>query len=121
MINHILLIFSTIGIYEFIKFINLKSIIIANFKTLKKIMKLFTLNNVSDFRKEKLIFYYSKSLFVLSLKIFAVIISIILFIFFLNLLSVSFLNLIISVFGIFEITLLFIIYHTLRRRIYAKL
>ena len=65
---------------------NLKNIIIANFKTLKKIMKLFTLNNVSDFRKEKLIFYYSNYLFVLSLKIFTVIISIILFIFFLNLL-----------------------------------
>ena len=121
MINHLLLIFFTISIYEFIKFINLKNIIIANFKTLKKIMKLFTLNNVSDFRKEKLIFYYSNYLFVLSLKIFAVIISIILFIFFLNLLSVSFLNLVISIFGIFEITLLFIIYHMLRRRIYAKL
>ena len=121
MIDHLLLIISAISIYEFVKYINLKKILLNNFGTIKKIVKLFTFNNVSDLRKEKLIFYYSKSLFVLSSKIFAIILVILFFILFLNLLSVSFLSLIISVIGICEITLFFFISHILRRGFHAKL
>ena len=121
MIDHLLLIFSAICVYEFVKYINLKKIILNNFIIVKKIVKLLAFKNVSDLRKEKLLFYYSKSLFVLSSKIFAIILVVIFFIVFLNLLSVSFLSLIISVIGICEITFFFFIYHVIRRGICAKL
>jgi len=103
---------------RFVKFID---IIKSNLKIYKKIIKLFTFKKVSDFRKEKLIFYYSRSLFTVSIKIFLILISILIFMFILNLLSNSFLNLVISVFGIIEISLVFIIYRQLRKKIDAKL
>lgn len=121
MINHILLICSLIIIYEFIKFINFKNIIKNNINIYKKIIKLLTYKNISDFRKEKLILHYSKSLFIVSIKILAVITSILTFMFILNLISSSFLNLLISISGIVEIFLFFIIYHNFRNKINAKL
>ena len=121
MINHLLLICSTIIIYEFIRYIKFTDIVKSNLKICQKIIKLFKFKNVSDFRKEKLIFNYSKSLFIISVKIFLILISILIFMFILNLLSQSFLNLVISVFGIIELTLIFIIYHQLRKKINAKL
>ena len=121
MTNQLLLICSVIVIYEFIRFINYINIIKSNLTIYKKIIKLFNFKKVSDFRKEQLIFNYSKSLFIVSFKIFAVIISILVYMFILNLLSNSFLNLVISFLGIFEITLVSIIYHQLRKKINAKL
>ena len=121
MINHLLLVCSTIIIYEFIRFVNFTDIIKSNLKIYKKIIKLFNFKKVSDFRKEKLILNYSKSLFIISIKIFSILICILIFILFLNLLSNSFLNLVISVIGIIELTLVFIIYHQLRKNINAKL
>jgi fatty acid desaturase len=121
LINQLLLICSTISIYEFIKFVKLKDIIQSNLKIYKKIIKLFYFKKVSDFRKEKLIFNYSKSLFIISMKIFSILIGILAIMLILNLLSNSFLNLIISVLGVVEITLVFIVYHQLRKRIDAKL
>jgi ABC-type multidrug transport system permease subunit len=116
LINHLLLICSTIIIYEFIRYVKFTDIIKSNLKIYKKIIKLFTFKKVSDFRKEKLIFNYAKLLFTISLKIFSILISILIFMFILNLLSNSFLNLVISVFGIIEITLVFIIYYQLRKK-----
>ena len=121
MINHLLLICSTIIIYEFIRYVKFTDIVKSNLKIYQKIIKLFKFKKVSDFRKEKLIFNYSKSLFIISVKIFLILISILIFMFILSLLSNSFLNLVISVFGIIELTLIFIIYHQLRKKINAKL
>ena len=84
-------------------------------------LKLFKFKKVSDFRKEKLILNYSKSLFIVSIKIFAILISIFIFMLILNLLSNSFLNLVISILGIIELSIVFVIYHLLRRKIDAKL
>ena len=84
-------------------------------------LKLFKYKNVSDFRKEKSILNYSKSLFTLSIKIFLILISILIFIYILSLLSQSFLDLVISIFGIIELSLIIIIYHQLRKKINAKL
>jgi hypothetical protein len=121
LINHILLICSSIVIYEFIRYVKFTYIIKSNLKIYQKILKLFKYKNVSDFRKEKLIFKYCKSLFTLSIKIFSILILILTFIYILNLLSQSFLNLIISIFGIIELSIIIIIYHQLKERINAKL
>ena len=121
MINHLLLICSTVLIYEFIRYVKFTDIIKSNLKIYQKILKLFKFKNVSDFRKEKLIFNYSKSLFIISIKIFLILILILIFMFILNLLSQSFLNLVISIFGIIELILVVIIYHQLRNKINAKL
>ena len=121
MINHILLICSSIVIYEFIRYVKFTNIIKSNLKIYQKILKLFKYKNVSDFRKEKLIFKYSKSLFILSIKIFSILILILIFIYTLNLLSQSFLNLITSIFGIIELSIIIIIYHQLKKKINAKL
>ena len=100
MINHILLVCSSVLIYEFIRYIRFSDILKSNLKIYQKILKLFKYKNVSDFRKEKLIFNYSKSLFIVSIKIVAILI---------------------SIFGIIELTLVVIIYHQLRKKINAKL
>ena len=121
MIKHLLLICSTILIYELIKFVKLTDIIKFNLKIFKKMIFLFTSKNVSDSRKEKLILNYSKSLLLVSLKIFSILLGIVIIMLFLNHLSNSFLNLVISLLGIIEITLVLSIYHNLRKKINAKL
>ena len=121
MINHILLIISTLVIYEFIKYVNFASIIKSNLKIYQRILKLFKYKNVSDFRKEKLIFNYSKSLFIVSIKIVAILISIIILLLILNILSNSYLNLIMSILGIIELSIVFMIYHLIRKKHHAKL
>ena len=121
MINHILLFCFSILMYEFIKYIKFTDIVKSNLKIYQKILKLIKYKKVSDFRKEKLIFNYSKSLFTLSIKIFLILILISIFIFIINLISQSFLNLIISIFGIIELSIIIIIYHQLRKKNYARL
>ena len=119
MINLLLLICSTIVIYEFIKYVQLIKIIQLNLKIYKKILKLFKYKKASDFRKEKLILDYSKSLLVVSIKIVATLTSISIFMVILNLLSNSYLNSVISILGIIKITVVFIIYHLIRKTFYA--
>ena len=121
MINHILLVFSCVIIYEFIQLVNFTNIVKSNLKIYQKILKLFQYKNVSDFRKEKLILNYSKSLFIVSIKIFTILISVLIFMYILNLLSNSFLNLVISILGLIELSIVFIIYHLLRKKYDAKL
>jgi hypothetical protein len=121
LINQILLICSSIVIYEFINYVNFVNFIKSNFKIYQKILKLFRYKNASDFRKEKLILNYSKSLLLVSTKIIIIFISIIVFILILNLLSNSYLNLIISVIGVIELSIIFLIYHLIRKKFYAKL
>ena len=121
MINQSLLIFSVIIIYEFIRYVQLIIIVKSNLKIYQKILKLFKYKNVSDFRKEKLILNYSKTLLLVSIKIISILISIFVFMVILNLLSNSYFNLVISVLGIIELSLIFLIYHLIRKKFYAKL
>ena len=104
MINHILLIFSSIIIYEFIRYIKLKDVIRSNLSIYKKILKLFEYKKVSDFRKE-----------------IVIIISVFAFVILIDLLSNSYLNFVMSVLGIIEISLIFLIYHSIRKKFYAEL
>ena len=121
MINHILLICSSIIIYEFIQLVNFTNIVKSNLKIYQKILKLFQYKNVSDFRKEKIILNYSKTLLLVSIKIIVILISIFVFMIILNLISNSYLSLVISVLGIIELSIVFMIYHLIRRKFYAKL
>ena len=121
MINHLLLIFSTIVIYEFINYVNFTNVIKSNLKIYQKIFKLFKNKNISELRKEKLILNYSKSLLLISIKIIVTLISIFAFIFILNLLSNTYLNLVISILGIIELSIFFLIYNLIRKKINAKL
>ena len=121
MINQLLLICSAIIIYEFIRYVQLINSVKSNLKIYKKIFKPFKFKKVSDFRKEKLIFNYSKSLLLVSIKIIVVLISILVFMIILNLLSNSYLNLVISILGILELSIIFLIYHLIRKKFYAKL
>ena len=115
MINHILLICFSLFTYEIIRLTKLKDIIKKNFYIYKKIFKLFKFKSVSDFRKEKLILNYSKSLFIISLKILLVVILILTFIYLLNLFFLTFLNLISSFFGIAELSIVVTLYHVVRK------
>ena len=119
MLNHILLICSSVVIYEFIQLVNFTNIVKFNLKIYQKILKLFKYKNVSDFRKEKLILNYSKTLLFVSIKIISILISIFVFMVILNLLSNSYFNLVISVLGIIEISVIFLIYHLIRKKFYA--
>ena len=121
MINHILLICSSVIIYEFIRYIKFRDIIKSNLKIYQKVLQLFKYKKASDFRKEKLIFNYSKKLLLVSIKIIFIIISIFAFMIILNFLSNSYLNLVISVLGIIELSIIFVIYHLIRKKFYAKL
>ena len=119
MINQLLFICSAIFIYEFITYVQLINIVKSNFKIYQKILKLFKYKNVSDFRKEKLILNYSKSLFTVSIKIIIILISIFVFMIILNFLSNSYLNFIMSILGIIELSIVFLIYHLIRKKFYA--
>ena len=121
MINHILLICSSVIIYEFVQLVNFTNIVKSNLKIYQKILKLFQYKNISDFRKEKLILNYSKTLLLVSIKIIVILISIFVFMIILNLISNSYLSLVISVLGIIELSIVFMIYHLIRRKFYAKL
>lgn len=121
MINHILLICFSVIVYESLRYIKFNDLIKISLNIYQKIINLFKFKCVSDFRKERLIFNYSKSLFIVSIKIFLTLILILTFIYLLNALSKSFLNLIISIFGILELSIVVIIYHKFRKKIHAKL
>ena len=121
MINHILLICSSIVIYEFIQLVNFTNIVKSNIKIYQKILKLYKYKNVSDLKKEKLILNYSKTLLLVSIKIIVILIVIVVFMPILNFLSSSYLNLVISVLGIIELSVIFLIYHLIRKKFYAKL
>lgn len=121
MINHILLICSFVVIYEFIQLVNFTNIVKYNIKIYQKILNLFQNKNVSDFRKAKLILDYSKTLLFVSIKIIIILFSILVFMIILNLLSNSYLNFIMSFLGFVESSIIFLIYHLIRKKFYAKL
>lgn len=121
MINQLLLAGSSIFIYEFLRYIKLINILKSNLKIYQKLLRLFKFKKVSDFRKEKLIFNYSKTLFLTSIKIFIILISLLIIIFMINFISGSFLKFIFSIIGIVEFSLFITIYHFMRKKINAKL
>jgi len=121
LINHILLICSSVLIYEFLLYIKFFNLIKSNYKLYQKIIKLFKYKNGSDFRKEKLILSYSKLLFLVSMKIIIILISILVLMVILNLLSNSYLKLVISLLGIIELTAFFLVYYLIRKKFYAQL
>ena len=84
-------------------------------------IKLFRYKNVSDFRKEKLILNYSKELFIVSIKIIAIITFIYIFLVIINLFSNSYFDLILSILGVIELSIIFTIYHLIRKKFNAKL
>ena len=113
MIIHILIISSAIIIYEFVNLIDLKKIINSNFNTYKKIHNLFTFKKVSDYRKQKLILHYSKDLIIQSIKIIIILSFIMIFIFVLNFFFSSYMNILFSIFGIIELSIIFMSYKTI--------
>ena len=121
MIDQLLIIFFTISIYEFIRYIKLLVIFNSNTKIFKNILNLFKDKKTSDEIKQKLIFNYSKSLLLSSFKIMFILSIIVIYIFLLDRLSSSFLNFMITFNGLLEITLFFLIYHQLRKYLNAKL
>ena len=107
--------------YEIIKLTDTKKIIQDNFIICKKIFNIFNISKISDDEKEKLIFEYSRQLFVTSIKLISVIFFLIMIIFIFNYFNTSFLNLITSIFILIEITILMLIYHLIIKKINAKL
>lgn len=121
MINQLLLICTVVIIYEFLRFVKLINTIKSNLAICKKILNLFKLKKVSDYRKEKLILNYSKSLFLLSIKILIIMFSILIIIFIINLLSETYFKFLISILGLLELSIIFVIYYFIRKKNYAKL
>lgn len=121
MINHFLLLCSILLIYEFFKYLNFFEILKSNLKIYHKIIRLFRYKYVPDFRKQKLLFVYSKLLLKISLKILLILILILIFILCLNLISKSFIDLLISVIGFIEVSTIVIIYHKIRKKFNAEL
>ena len=117
MINQFLLICSAIIIYEFIRYVKLINIVQSNLKIYQKILKLFKFKKVSDFRKEMLILNYSKLLLISSIRIIVLFIGILIFLLTLYRFSSSFIIFLLSIYGIFEITISFLIYHYLRKKL----
>ncbi len=120
MINQLLLICLIIPSYELIKFINFKKILKNYLIILKKIIKIFKYKIVPDFRKQKLIIHYSKLLILISFKILFIFFILLVYFYLLNLISDSLSNLLISLMGLIETTLVLTFYHILREK-YEKL
>mgnify|MGYP001430728981 CR=1 FL=1 len=102
-------------------YINILVVIRSNLRVYIKIISLFKMKKVSDPRKEKILLSYSKSLFISSMKILFIILIIVGFIYILNLFSNTLFNAILSFTGIAQLSTIFIIYHLIRKKIYAKL
>ena len=115
MTNYILIICSVIITYELLNLVKFRKILNSNIIIYKKMYKIFIFNKVSDSRKQKLVFNYSKMLIITSIKILVLLSLIIIFNLILNLFFNSYINFLISILGIIQFTLIFIIYHTFRK------
>ena len=93
----------------------------TNISIYKKFIKLIKLKKVSDNWKEKVTLNYSKLLLFSSIKILFAILIIILVVFLFEKFIDNFLQSILTLLGIIETLLFFIIYHFLRKKFYAKL
>ncbi len=121
MINHILLFCYTVIIYELIKFSKLKYLFKTYLILYQKMIILISIKKISDNRKKILILGYSKILFKKSIKIFFLLLIIFFLIYPFNLFYNSFEEFVISIFGIFELIIAYLIYHILRVKINEQL
>lgn len=121
MITHLGLIFIVIISYEVLRFFQFTTSIRKNLIVYKKIFRLFALKRTSDHWKQKAILNYSTKLILYSIKIIFFLLFIIILFMLLILIDNNFYNLILSMFGILETTILFTIYFFLRKYINEKL
>ena len=121
MINHFLLICLSIIVYEFIIYYKFTNYIKFNIKIYQKIFNLFKLKSTSDFRKEKLILNFLKSLFLILIKILIIIILILILIYIIDIFFKSFIELVFSTIGIIELSIFVAIYHLFIKKINAKI
>ena len=121
MISHFFIIVFSIFVYEYLKFTRFIEILNSNILFYKKFIKLLKLKKVSDYWKEKVILNYSKVLLFSSLKILFTIILIPLFVILIEKFINNFIQSILSVLGIIEVSIIFFVYHNLRKKFYAKL
>ena len=114
MITHIKLILFVIFTIEVLKKLKLFS----KFNNIKinsfKLFKLINLRKVSDNWKEKVLFKYSKNIFILSTKVFLILVMIFLFYIFLIHLNELVRNYFFSIMGFLEISFFAIIYYKIR-------
>ena len=121
MTNKIVLIFFIIFSYEILFFFKIFNKINKNLKILKKIIKLFLLENLTDLRKEKLLVIYSKILLKGSAFIVFILLLILLLIFLIYYFFNSLFYFLVSFYGTLIILVLCVGYHYLRLWINAKL
>ena len=118
---HFIIFLFSIVIFEFLKFTKFTNILKQNIILYRKIIKLIKFKYVSEIWKEKALLRYSQLLFLTSIKILSIIITIIFTSIFINFYFYSFLKEILSIYGFIEIAIIFLLYHHLRNKIYAKL
>ena len=121
MIPHFFIFVFSIFVYEYLKFTKFIKILNSNILIYHKFIKLLKLKRVSDYWKEKVILNYSKVLLISSLKILLIIILIILFVFLVEKFIDNFIQSILSILGIIEVSISFFVYHNMRKKFYAKL
>lgn len=121
MITQMGLIFIVILSYELLRYLRFIYLFKVNINLYKKIFKLLTYKKVSDFRKEKAILNYSKNLFLNSIKIIIILLTVLFLVAILSYLDKNFFYFLSNILGIFETILLFIIYSYIRKKIHAKL
>jgi len=118
---HIELFVFTIILYEVLYNFKFLNTINKIFNIYKKLIKIFTLKKISDSSKEKSILKYSKSLFINSLKLILLFISIIIIFLIFNYFNNNFGIFVLKINGILEVTSIFLIYNFLRKHINEKL
>ena len=121
MISHFFIIVFSIFVYEYLKFTRFIKILNSNILIYKKFIKLLKLRRVSDYWKEKVILNYSKVLLFSSIKILLTITLMILLVIFIDKFIDNFIQSILSILGIIEVSIIFFVYHNLRKKFYAKL
>lgn len=118
MTDQLIVVCASIIIYELLKLIKIVKIINANLRLYKKIFFILKNKTISETRKEKLIFLYSKSLLIVSIKLLFTSILIIILILGPNILLET--NFDIS-FILIKLTVLLFIYHFIRKQTIGKL
>ena len=121
MIINLLIVFITLIVYEFLNYFNFKKIIKSTFRIYRKIFELIKSRKIFENKKEKIVIFYSKILFLNSTKILFVFISIIALILILDQFFNSLLESIFNFSGILISILVFFIYHKLRKLFNGKL
>ena len=121
MITHLGLIILVVLFYELLNYIKFRSILIENISFYKKIIKLLKYKNVSDNWKQKSLLNYSKNILLISLKIIFILLIIVSFLIIFGKFQNNYYNLLLSLPGIIEVIILFIVYSYLRKKINAKL